>query len=138
MPPPASSDERPSPLLVTAAALHFTAAVLLLFLPQEILGWLGAGGAAGSSPLHPALLQVLAAALLGFAMLDWMNRFTRIGGIYGRPVVLANFAHAAVAALSLGRAALDGPAAPALWASLAVYAALAVAFGSKLFLAPRR
>lgn len=139
MPPASSSGERPSPLLVTAAAVYFAAAVLLLFLPEEILGWLGTSASAPGSPgLHPALLQVLAASLFGFAMLDWMSRFTVIGGIYGRPLVIANFAHAVIAALSIGRVALAGPATPALWVALALYAALAVAFGAKLFLGPGR
>jgi hypothetical protein len=126
-------DERPSPLLVAAAILYFAAALPLLFAPEELLGWLGGAGSA----IDPVLLQVLSAALFGFALLDWMSRYTKIGGIYGRPLVLANFAHAAVAVLSLARVALRGSPSPVLWAGLALYAGLAVAFGARLFVAPR-
>lgn len=126
-------EERPSPLLVAAAILYFAAALPLLFAPEELLGWLGGAG----SSVDPALLQVLAGAVFGFAILDWMSRYTKIGGIYGRPLVLANFIHAAIAALSLARASFGGSASPALWVGLALYAVLAAAFGAKLFLAPR-
>lgn len=120
---------KPSPLLIASAILYFAAAVVLLFLPEELLGWLGAGG----SSLDPALLQVLAAAVFGFAMLNWTSRYTQIGGIYGRPLAIANLSHAAIAAISLARVAFRGSPSPALWAGLALYTVLAVAFGAKLF-----
>lgn len=34
--------------------------------------------------------QLLGAAWLGLAALNWLSRDARLGGIYGRPVVLAN------------------------------------------------
>jgi hypothetical protein len=119
-----------NPLLVFAAIAYFAAALPLLFAPEEILAFAGAA----SSPLVVALLQTLACALLGFAMLDWMSRFARIDGIFGRPLVVANLAHAVSAALLLGKLALHGPARPpVLLIAVAVYGLLAVGFGWAMF-----
>lgn len=117
-------NERPNLLLVAAAAVCLVAAVALLFAADDLLRL-----ATGTAPaLDVAVLQLLGAALFGFAMLDWMNRYARIGGIYGRPLVVANFAHFATAALMLGHLATAGPLRPWIAGPLAVYAALAVGF----------
>jgi hypothetical protein len=60
-----------------------------------------------------------------------------IGGLFGRPVVIANFTHAATAALLLGHIAFRSPFSAPLTAILAVYGVLALAFGAKLFIAPK-
>jgi hypothetical protein len=126
-------DERPNPLLLASAVLYFAAALPLLFAPDELLTYAGAS----PSTLDSALLQVIGSAIFGFAMLNWMNRFGRIGGIYGRPLVIANFTHAATAALLLGHIAIRAPFSAPLAAVVALYGVLAVAFGFKLFTAPR-
>jgi hypothetical protein len=125
-------DPRPSPLLTSSALLFLVAALALLFAPDEILA------RAGASPSVAAatLLQLLAAALFGFFLLNWNSRRSRIGGIYGRPLLLANLAHATVAALTLGHLALRTPPGPLLGSVLALYALLAVAFGTRLFRGP--
>lgn len=124
-----TAKERLNPLLVAAAAIYFAAALLLLFGPDELLA------AAGSvpNPLGSVLLQLVAAALLGFAMLNWMQRFTVTGGIYGRPLVIANLAHAMTAALSLAHFAQRGARAMPILVALTTYGALALAFGWAFF-----
>jgi len=124
---------RHEPLLTASAIVYLVAAVGLLFAPEEILDRVGAS----SSRFDQTLLQLVAAALFGFFMLNWMNRGSRIGGIYGRPVVVANFAHAAIATAMLVRVVPGSPARGPAWGVLAVYALLAVAFGWKLFHKPR-
>jgi len=120
-------------LLLTAAALAYLAGALpLVFAPDEVLRALGED----PSPLAALVAQLAGAALFGFAMLDWMSRGSLIGGIYGRPLVVANLAHAFIAAIALGRHALDQPIGPAILVALAVYAALAIGFGYKLFATP--
>jgi serine/threonine protein kinase len=82
------------------------------------------------------LLQVLGSALFGFAMLNWLNRHSRIGGIFGRPVVAANLAHAGSAALLLGKVVKRAEFPPLLVFMLAAYAVLAIAFAVKFFVQP--
>ena len=124
---------RPSVLLTLSAALYFAVALPLLFAPEELLAFAGAR----PSTLDVTLLQVLGSAVFGFAMLNWMNRHSRIGGIFGRPAVAANLAHAGSAALLLGHIASRTPFSPLLTAPLALYGALAVAFGFKFFTRPK-
>lgn len=122
-------NEKPNLLLAGSAILYFLVSIAMQFGPEELLR------AAGAVPtaLDTGLVQVLGAALFGFALLNWFQRFTHIGGIYGRPLVVANFAHAAVAALSLGHFALRGGLPMPAMAALAVYSVLAIAFGAKFF-----
>lgn len=125
---------RPNPLLTMAAILFAAASLPLLFAPAELLHLAGAA----PSLLSEVLLQVLASALFGFAVLNWMSRYGRIDGIFGRPLVIANLAHTLSAALLLGRAATRSGDSLLLLGVTGVYAALAVAFGSRLFATGRR
>lgn len=122
-------DNKPNPLLVGSAALYFLAGVAALFVPQELLSY----GGAVPGDLNVSLLQAVGAAFLGFAMLNWLSRYSRIGGIYGRPIVVANFAHAFAAAALLVKAVPRGNGSPLAWAALGIYGVLAVLFGIKFF-----
>jgi len=124
--------ERAHPLLTTSALTYFVAAIPLLFAPGESAVALGASPAGG----QVALLQVIGSALLGFAMLNWSSRFSRLGGVYGRPLVLANLAHAATAFLLLVQVALRDPSDLAVVVPTVAYLVLAVGFGSRLFVSP--
>lgn len=123
---------RPSPLLVISALIYFAAALLLLFAPEEVLT---AAGVAASI-LDMTLLQVIGSAIFGFAMLNWLNRYARVGGIFGRPVVAGNLAHAGTAALLLGHVAIRASFSILLTVVLVLYASLALAFGFTYFVQP--
>ena len=118
-------------LLAASGLVYIAAAVALLFAPEELLRFAGVA----PSTLDMALLQVLGSALFGFGLLDWMQRYSRIGGIYSRPLVMANLAHAASAALLLGHIAVRTPSAPLL-AATAAYGCIAIGFGVRLFVSP--
>ena len=65
-------------LLIGGVALLFAADDILPRLSPgfpETAGWVG---------------QLLGAAWLAIAALNWLNKGARLGGIYGRPVVLTN------------------------------------------------
>lgn len=126
------SGSRPNLLLAASAVVYLAAALPLLFAPAEAGAWLGAAPDAG----RDLLLQVVGNALLGFAMLNWASRHSRLGGIFGRPLVLANLSHTATAFLLLARPAARAPAEPSLVVPAAAYLVLAVAFGSRLFVSP--
>ncbi len=120
---------RPNPLLTIAAVLYVAAALPLLFAPDEVIA---ASGGASSPPLL-AVVQLLGCALFGFGILDWMTRYCRTDGIFGRPVVVANLSHTASAALLLAHIALRGGRSPLLLAAMATYALLAAGFAAQIF-----
>ncbi len=73
-------------LLVASAFLYAVPGLALLFAPFEVLRMAGLA----LSPAGGWLAGILGSALLAFAMLHWYQRHTMIGGIYGRPLLLAN------------------------------------------------
>ena len=73
---------------------------------------------------------------LGVAALNWLQRAALLGGIYGRPVVLANLTLYFVSALSLLRVLMAGAAPRVLWVVLLLAAVLAAAYGALLVRGP--
>lgn len=104
----------------------------LLFAPDVVLPTLVPGFPASAAWLG----QLVAAGWLGIAALNWLQRRALLGGIYGRPTVLANATLYLVSALSVARALADGAAPRALWAVLVPTALLAVAYGALMLRGP--
>ena len=101
----------------------------LLILPQESLAAFGFEGGRGNA----LVVQLLGAALIGFGALNWSARATILGGPYGRPIVAANFTHAAIATMVLLRAVLDGVGGALAVGSAGIWALIAAAFAWLLF-----
>ncbi|TAM13153.1 MAG: hypothetical protein EPN56_11175 [Rhodanobacter sp.] len=80
--------------------------------------------------------QLLAAAWLGVAVLNWLQRRATLGGIYGRPIVPANLALYFVSALSLMRVLRGDAAQPWIRPAFLVSAVLAVSYGALLLRGP--
>lgn len=91
----------------------------MLFAPDVVLPRL----APGYPPSALWLGQLLGAAWLGFAALDWLSQGAVLGGIYGRPVVMGNAALHFMSAMVLLKAGLFLVALPAA-ALAAVYCLL--------------
>ncbi|MCK6607649.1 MAG: hypothetical protein L6Q46_05005 [Flavobacterium sp.] len=47
------------------------------------------------------LIQILGALYFSFGVLNWMAKSSLVGGIYNRPIVLANLAHHFIGGLAL-------------------------------------
>jgi hypothetical protein len=116
-------------LMTLSAALNAALGVAASFMPQEILHYAGAS----VDPFSVSIIQLAGALYIGFALLNWSARGALLGGIYGRPIGLANFAHFAIAAIMLAKLALDGERAAALLGGTVVYAIAAVWFGLVVF-----
>ena len=85
-------------LFMTVSALYLGITGLSLsFLPKEIITYLNVD----ANSITILLLQILGSLYLGFGILNWMAKGTRIGGIYNRPVAIGNFMHFAVGAITL-------------------------------------
>ena len=109
---------------VSAALLAFCG-LALLFAADEILP----RHLPGYPPAEFWFGQLLAAACLSLAVLNWMSRRTLLGGIYGRPVVAANATGYLIAAITLLKPTLAGDFRPAGWLLTIPVTALAIAYG---------
>lgn len=118
-------------LLSSSAVFLAVSGVGITFLPQELLLHVGASPEGASL----RLVQLLGAALLGFAALNWMSKGAHIGGIYGRPLAMANFFHFAIGATALVRGTLHDFAVD-IAVVAAIYTVFAVWFGLVLFTHP--
>lgn len=116
-------------LLLYSSGIYLIAGVGALFAPGELL----ALGGVDATGVALSLMQILGAALVGFAGLNWANRYAVIGGILGRPVVSPNFTHTFIAAAVLSRTLLQDGGSALAWVALATYATLALLFGIKMF-----
>lgn len=115
-----------------SAAALLLGGLALLFASDIILP----GLVPGFPPAAAWLGQLLGAAWLGLAALNWTHRAAVLGGIYGRPVVFANLVTYVVGALALLKP-LQAPAtSPALWFLAVPMVVLAIAYGALLFRGP--
>jgi hypothetical protein len=119
-------------LLSAAAAWNGALGVGALFFPQELL----VHGGVEARTMAVLVVQAAGSLYLGFAMLDWVARGNLIGGIYSRPVAVANFTHFAIGAITLVKLVAAGSAAPMLVVFAAVYLLFAFAFGKVLLTHP--
>ena len=115
----------------SAVVLSFCGFTLLFaadaVLPQLVPGF----------PRQAAWLgQLLGAAWVAVAALDWISQFALLGGIYGRPVVVANAVLYFVTAMSALRAASRVPDALAVWVIGGVAAVGALVYGWLMFRGP--
>jgi hypothetical protein len=71
-------------------------------------------------------------AIFALGFLDWFSRFSAIGGIHGRPVLMANLSFFFIAATTLGRHASSGAGGPVAWLLAGLGGLLAAWFGRLL------
>ena len=91
-------------LLMTASSLLLGATgIFTLFLPDVLLS------AQGVEPTEAMsmLVQLMGALYFGFAIMNWTAKDSAIGGVYARPVSLANFSHFLTGALLLAKNLFD-------------------------------
>jgi hypothetical protein len=116
----------------TSAVVLFVGGVGLLFAPAEVLREV----APGLPPTADWLAQLLAAAWLAAAALNWIQRFTLLGGIYGRPIVSANLVLYFISAIVLLKASLGPDGSRGLWFVTVPMVLLALAYGALLVRGP--
>jgi hypothetical protein len=115
--------------MIASAAWFLILALATSFAGVDLLVAAGLDIGIGATPM----LQLLGAALLGFAVMNWMAKGSMIGGIYARPLAAGDFIYFAVATLSLIKPLIGGLLPTALIVALVLHAAFAVAFGWLLF-----
>jgi hypothetical protein len=117
-------------LMSLSAVFMAMLGILGTFMPQEILNYADAG--AGAEGLLLLIVQIAGALYMGFAILNWMARFSLIGGIYNRPVAIGNFLHFTMVALVLIKALTIDQSAEIVVGTV-IYAVFAIWFGLTLF-----
>jgi hypothetical protein len=117
-------------LMSISAVLLGIAGIALIFFPGEIQTLMP--GKVASDTL---LLQILGSLYFAFAMLNWMARGNLIGGIYSRPVAIANLTHFVIAGLTLLKATGDNHF-MGIWVGGLIYLTLAILFGIVVYTHP--
>jgi hypothetical protein len=112
----------PKILLTSAALVYVIIGIVLLFFPDEIVMWISADATA----VIP--LQLTSAGLLSLAMLNWTGRSAIYGGIYGRPILLANLMFTTIFSATLIRAVSDKVIGSAAWGLVVLFSLLVLAF----------
>jgi hypothetical protein len=114
-------------LIMTLCAVFLAIiGISLIFLPDEIEGLSGLGS--GKIPL--LLLQLLGGLYFGFSMLNWMTRTSVIGGIYNKPIVVANLSHFGIGGLALIKMLINNGSLPYwFWVLAGIYSIFALLFG---------
>lgn len=119
-------------LMSASAAFMAVLGIGITFLPHEVLDHVGVV----ANQAIVLLMQMLGALYLGFAALNWMSRGNHIGGIYSRPLAIANLFAFLVAAVALLKAAVSPNATIQVIAFAIIYAVFAIWFGLVAFTHP--
>jgi energy-converting hydrogenase Eha subunit C len=117
-------------LMTTSAIILGATGIVLTFVPLEVSQFLNL-----TEPIS-IVFQILGALYFGFAMLNWTAKANLIGGIYSRPVAIANFTHFLVGGLALIKLVLHNNNATYLWACAITYLIFGLLFGYVLFTSP--
>lgn len=111
-------------LMTTSSLILGLAGIFALFAPDVLLALFGAPMA---NPLS-VLIQLMGALYFSMAMMNWIAKDSAIGGIYARPVSLANFAHFFIGTLLLAKYVLSNGSNVSILLMLVVYAIFASIF----------
>jgi hypothetical protein len=122
-----------SPYLSRISAILLGApALVLLFAADDLLPALISSFAGRDAWLG----QLVASGWLAIAMLNWLSRNTVIGGIHGRPLVLANLTVYVVIATTMWDATASTARPAVMLAGSGVAAVMAAAYGWLMMLGP--
>ena len=112
-------------ILASSAVVLGLIGLTLTFLPKEILLYINADP---NLELR-LIIQLTGAFYFAFAMLNWMSKGVMIGGIYNRPVAIANLTHFLIGGLALLKAlAANSNIHPGLYVLALIYVIYGVIF----------
>ena len=117
-------------LMTLSAMILALIGISLIFLPKEILDYLELS----VSETLQLLIQIIGSFYFAFAILNWMSKGSIIGGIYNRPIAMANLAHFVIAGLALIKGVLANPSLSyVIWSIAIIYSIFAILFGIVAF-----
>ncbi|MBC7877239.1 MAG: hypothetical protein H7Y59_08730 [Anaerolineales bacterium] len=115
-------------MIASSLFLGFTG-LFALFAPEELLKIVNLPQ---TNPL-PVLMQLMGAMYLSFALMNWTSKDNIIGGVYLRPISIANFSHFTIGALSLVKYQLSNVGNTFLLILLIAYVIFAIVFAWLVF-----
>ena len=120
--------------LMTLSALTLALiGISLIFLPKEILDYLELS----VSETLQLLMQIIGSFYFAFAILNWMSKGSIIGGIYNRPIAMANLTHFVIAGLALIKGIVANPSLSyVIWSIAIIYSIFAILYGIVAFRHP--
>jgi hypothetical protein len=105
-------------LIMTVGAVFLALiGIILSFLPNEVAAYFQIE----NTKTIQLILQIAGAQYFAMGMLNWMMRNSVIGGIYNRPVTIANFAHYLIGALALAKGLFSSSGLPFVFYILTGY-----------------
>ena len=117
-------------LMTLSAIILALIGISLIFFPKEILSYFESS----VSDALELLLQIVGSFYFAFAMLNWMSKGSIIGGIYNRPISIANLTHFVIAGFALVRGILSNPSLSyIIWLITIMYSIFAILFGIVAF-----
>jgi hypothetical protein len=119
-------------MTISSIILGFSG-IILIFVPDVVIGHLNLE----SNRISILLGQIIGGLYIAFSMLNWMIKGSLIGGIYNRPIAVANFAHFLIVGLSITKLLISNPDLPyMLWGASFIYILFGLLFGIMLFRHP--
>ena len=120
-------------LMTLSAMILALIGISLIFLPNEILDYLELS----VSETLQLLMQIIGSLYFALAVLNWMSKGSFIGGIYNRPIAMANLTHFVIAGLALIKGILANPSLSyVIWSIAIIYSIFAIFFGIVAFRHP--
>jgi hypothetical protein len=111
-------------LMMSSSLALGLAGIFALFMPDLLLF----GQEAADAGTVSLLLQLMGALYFSFALMNWTAKDSLIGGIYARPVSVANFSHFFIGALLLVKYLMSNAFSLPIFTLTMVYVIFAVCF----------
>lgn len=120
-------------IMFSSALLLGFSGLILTFFPDELAESFGEP----ENRIVVMLLQIIGAMYFAFGMLNWMARKSRIGGIYNRPIAIANMTHFMMVGITMAKLKFShAELSDAFWPVILVYILYAAVFIRILFTTP--
>lgn len=118
-------------LLMTLSAITLAVmAISLILFPKELLNYFESS----DSDTLQLLMQIFGSFYFAFAMLNWMSKDSIVGGIYNRPIAVANLSHFLISGIILIKGILSNTTLSyILWLIAIIYSIFAILFGIVAF-----
>lgn len=115
--------------MTSSSILMAVTGSILVFFSNDLLKFFSAG----PNDFPSLILQILGGLYFAFAMLNWTAKANLIGGIYSRPVAIANFTHFTIGGLALAKAVFAAQTILFVGIAALIYVVFAVIFGKVTF-----